>query len=183
MQGRRWASRAVGFAAIGLGVGPFLEHGALVALDFAVGLRPGGAGALVLNLGSEGVGEHVGAVAAAVVGQDPAHGDPGIVEEGVGPLPESGGGVFALVFQQFAVGQPRVVVDGGVDVTVPGPTLAVELALGSVEEVVIVKVGDAARLFDVHVHQIARSLVLVSAWTPRVRPNRGAGGRVGERQS
>src|SRR5690625_3081194 len=125
----------------------------------------------------------MGAVAAAGVGQDPAHGDPGIVEEGVGPLPGSGGGVFALVFQQFAVGQPRVVVDGGVDVPVPGPTLAVALALGSAEEFVPAAVGDASELFDIHVHQIARSLVLVSAWTPRVRPNRGAGGRVGERQS
>src|SRR5690625_7767938 len=125
----------------------------------------------------------MGAVAAAVVGQDPAHGDPGIVEEGVGPLPESGGGVFALVFQQFAVGQPRVVVDGGVDVPVPGPTLAVALALGSAEEFVPAAVGDAAELLDVHVQQIARSLVLVSAWTARFRTHRGASGRVGAPQA
>src|SRR5699024_9171478 len=107
----------------------------------------------------------------------------GMVEEVAGPSPESGGGLLALVFQQLAVGQPRMVVDGVVDVPVTGPALAVALALRAAEDLVATAVGYAAELLDVHVHQIARRLVLVAGRAPRVRPDRGTGGRIGERQA
>ena len=37
-------------------------------------------------------------------------------EVGIGPSPEPGGGLLALVAEELAVGQPGVVVDGVVDV-------------------------------------------------------------------
>jgi hypothetical protein len=66
--------------------------------------------------GGEGVAPEVGLVAGAVVGQDAGDGDSGGVEVGLGAVPERHGGVFALVGQDFAVGQPGVVIDGVVQV-------------------------------------------------------------------
>ena len=63
----------------------------------------------------------VGLVAGAVVGQHPLDGDPGGLEEGLGAGPEGGGGLLALVGQDLAVGQAGVVVDGVVQVAVAGP--------------------------------------------------------------
>jgi hypothetical protein len=72
------------------GCDPFIEHGAVVAFDFAVGLWPVRAGAFVLDVWAQGVFERVGAVAGAVVGQHPFDGDSAGFEVGVGAQPESG---------------------------------------------------------------------------------------------
>lgn len=59
------------------GVGPFVGEGAVEAFDFPVGLRAIGAGAFVGDgIVGEGGGEDAGAVARAVVGEDPFDGDP-----------------------------------------------------------------------------------------------------------
>src|SRR5690625_2979595 len=81
----------LGLAEVGAGVGPFLEHGAIEALDLAVGLRAVGPGAFVGDRLSERGGEDPGAVAGPVVGQYPAHGDAGGGEERVRALPERRG--------------------------------------------------------------------------------------------
>lgn len=64
---------------------------AVIALDVAGGT----ASSACVQFASEGVVEDAVAIARAVVGQDAAHGNAGIVEEGVGPLPEYSGGVLA----------------------------------------------------------------------------------------
>ncbi len=47
------------FGEVGLGVGPFLVEGAVESLDFAVGLRAVGAGLLVDDVGTDGLGEQL----------------------------------------------------------------------------------------------------------------------------
>ena len=77
-----------GFGAFGVAgvrplVGPFVEQGAVEAFDLAVGLRPVGPYAFVGDAGRcEGLGEQLGLVAGAVVGQDPFDGDAVGLEEG-----------------------------------------------------------------------------------------------------
>ena len=105
---------SLGVGAVGVGVGPFVGQGAVEAFDFAVGLGPVGAGAFVGDVRAEGGGEVAGSVAGAVVGQDAGDGDCVVGEPGVGASPERGGGVAAFVGEQFGVGQPGVVVQGGV---------------------------------------------------------------------
>lgn len=72
---------AFALAGVGAGVGPFLLQGAVEPLDLAVGLRPVGAGPLVLDpvLGQQ-VPEHPRAVAGPVVGHHPLGGDADGVE-------------------------------------------------------------------------------------------------------
>ncbi|GAA4158244.1 hypothetical protein GCM10022416_60210 [Actinomadura keratinilytica] len=97
----------------------------MVALDFAVGLQPERAGAFA---GDAGCGQEVApqtrAVARAVVGQYAADSGSGVGEEGLGALPERGGGVLAFVGQDLGAGRVGVVVDGGVQVPVAQHGLA-----------------------------------------------------------
>jgi len=107
---------ATGLAGVGPGVGPFEEHGALVAFDLPVGAGPIGAGSLVHDAG---LGEHAapeaGSVARSIVGQHAAYGDAVSGEERLGALPERDRGGSFLVGEDLAVGQAGVVVDGAVD--------------------------------------------------------------------
>jgi hypothetical protein len=96
---------AVGFGGVGVRVGPFVEQGPVEPLHLAVGLWPVGAGPFVADLVAERGGEQLGDVAAAVVGQDPADGDPAAGEVGVGAGPECGRGLFLLVGEDLAVGE------------------------------------------------------------------------------
>src|SRR5699024_1860738 len=140
-------------------VGPFVEHGAVVAFDFAVGLGPVGAGAFVLDLLTEGVFEGVGAVAGAVVGHHAFDGDPAGFEVGVGSGPEAGGGFFALIGQDLGVGQPGVVIDGVVQVHVARAPVGlcaglVAVASSASEDLVASAVGDASLFLDVDVDHL-----------------------------
>jgi hypothetical protein len=75
---------ALGFGGVGAGVGPLAGEGAVVALDFPVGLGTAGPGALVGDAQVvAGGGSEAGAVAAAVVGEDALDADPGGVVPGV----------------------------------------------------------------------------------------------------
>ena len=82
--------------------GPFFEQGAVEALDFAVG-----PGAVVPDAfagdGGRGVGlgEQLGLVAGAVVGQHPLGGDAMAGEERLGPLPVADRCALALVGQDL----------------------------------------------------------------------------------
>lgn len=176
------------FLAGGVGppVGPLVKEGAVEAFDLAVGLRPVGADLLVGDAGrGQGLGEQLGLVAGAVIGQDAIDGDALVREERVRPFPESDGGVLAFVGQDFAVGQAGVVVDGGVDVAVAdrggaasalvGGGLAVAVA-GCAADDAPAAVGDVAELLDVDVDQLARSGSFVAADDP-------AGGPVHEGQA
>ncbi len=62
----------------------------------------------------------------AVVGQYPLAGDPGLSEEGVGPLPEVGGGFLRFVGGDLPVGETEVVVDGSVRIVIAGAPAVLE---------------------------------------------------------
>jgi hypothetical protein len=143
-----------------------------VAVDLAIGLRAVGPGALVddAGLGQRG-GEVPGAVARAVVGQDPLDaGDAGLGEERSGAAPEPGRGVLAFVVEQFGVGQPRVVVDGVVQVGVARSAAPVAPARSASEDLVPAADGDVAQLLDVDVDHVAGTFVLVAADHPAGGP-------------
>src|ERR1700679_1715955 len=110
---------AVGFAGAGLGVGPLVGQGAVEPLDLAVGLGPVGAGPVVGDAQlSAGGGPVTGAGAGTGVADRPFDRDPGGGEPGVRAGQERGGGFLALVGQDLGVGQPGVVVQGGVQAAV-----------------------------------------------------------------
>src|ERR1039458_8582830 len=85
--------------------------------------------------------------------------------EGAGSLPEGGSCLFALVVQDFGVGEPGMVVDGVVEVGVAAAGLGVVTgALLSPDGAVPSAVGDASELLDVEVNEIARLGGLVADW-------------------
>src|SRR4051794_41369497 len=103
-----------GFGAVGAGVGPFLQQGAVQAFDLAVGLWPVGAGAFVGDAGrGHGLAPGGGFVAGAVVGQHPFDGDAAGGGERLGAGPESGGGGFSFVGGGLAVGPAGGGIGGG----------------------------------------------------------------------
>src|SRR5215469_4189353 len=141
-----------GFGGVGAGVGPFVGQGAVVSLDFAVGLRPVGAGALGrdVQLGAGG-GPVPGAVAGAVVADDAFDGDAECGVPGVRAGEERGGGVLALVGQDLGVGEPGMVVQRGVQVAVAqdrgaawAGAVPVAVAGGLAEDAPAAAVGDVA---------------------------------------
>src|SRR5690606_2889738 len=80
---------AGGLVVVGAGVGPFEEHGALVAFDFPVGAGPVRAGSFVGDAGcGERMAPEAGAVTRSIVGQHPADSDAVAGEERLGALPE-----------------------------------------------------------------------------------------------
>ena len=81
---------------VGADVGPFLEHGAIEALYFSIGLGPIGPGAPVFD-GAESFGEGHASITATVVGEDLFDRDPQFAEPGSGPIPEASRGVLALI--------------------------------------------------------------------------------------
>src|SRR5215468_253224 len=118
-----------GFCGVGLCVGPFLGQGAVVALDFAVGLWPVGAGVFGGDAqAGAGGSPQVGDVTAAVVADDAFDGDPGCGVPGVRAGEERGCGFAGLVGQDLGIGQPGVIVEGGVQVAVAQVRAAVDLA-------------------------------------------------------
>ena len=115
---------AVGFGQVGTGVGPFLGEGPVESFDFAVGLRPVGAGPDVFDP-TEGGLEGLGSVTGPVVGHDRLDGDPVRGEELLGPLPEGGAGRPFDIGEGFDVAEPGVVIDRGVDMFIPSGLAAV----------------------------------------------------------
>ena len=131
---------------------------------FAVGLGPAGSGLLDLGAGS-GAGSmpQPGFIATAVVGDNPLRGDPDGDIPGGGASPESGCGGGFLVVQDLRIGDAGTVVDGGVDVPVPGIA-----APGRLLAVVAASpgspsapVGDPGQLFDVDMDQLTRRVALI----------------------
>src|SRR5690606_6802248 len=167
---------AFGVAGVGGGPGPLVFEGEVEPLDLAVGLRPVRPRALVLDPGvSRGLAEVLGAVAGAVVGQHPLHGDVVSGEPRQRPCQERRGGVAAFVVADLGVGQARAVVDSDVDVVVAElgarpatpPLLAAAGDAGSAAvDTPAAAVGDAALLFDVDVDQLAGPVALVAHHRP-----------------
>jgi hypothetical protein len=124
----------------------------------------GGAGELLA-----GLTPGIAAVAAAVVGQDSLDGDPASPEPALCAVQEPSSGLAGLVAVDLGIGQPGVVINGGVDEAVAGQGvmvaaalaagavgLAVALAGGAAQEPVATTSRDVAQLLDIDVDQGAR---------------------------
>jgi len=157
---------AVGLAGVGAGVGPFVEQGAVEALDLAVGLGPVGPAVLVDDavLGEGGV-EEAAPVGEVVVGQDAFDDDAPGTEPGFGSAPEGGAGGAGLIGEDLGVDEAAVVVDGAVEVGVadagsaPGPGGG----RGPAQDPVAAAGRDLAQLLDVNVDQLAGPGTFVAA--------------------
>jgi hypothetical protein len=157
------------FGVVGGCVRPLGCERPVESFDLPIRLRPVGAGAAMLGF-FQRCGEQLRAVARAVVCHHRADADAGIGEEGAGSLPEGGSCLFALVVQDFGVGEPGMVVDGVVEVGVAAAGLGVVTgALLSPDGAVPSAVGDASELLDVEVNEIARLGGLAS---PKLRLSR-----------
>ena len=158
-------------------VGPALDQGAVESLDLAVSLGPIGPGPLVGDpeLLAD-LAPLVAAVAAAVVGQHPLDDHPAVGEPGVGSGQEPGRRLLGLVGVDLGIGQPGVVIDGGVDEPMASQRvmvaaaaaagavgLAVGLAGGPAQEPVATTSGDVAQLLDIDVDQVAGMGVFLAA--------------------
>src|SRR4051812_48502696 len=116
--------------------------------------------------------ERKGLVAGAVVGLEALDGDAEVAEPCVGALPEPDRGDGFLVGQDFAVGNAAVTVDRGVDERVADSDAA---GLGDVAATPgspATACGDAAQLLDVHLDQLAGTVMFDAA------ADHGAGGTV-----
>src|SRR5205814_6949218 len=148
---------AFGVAGEDLPVGPFVGEGAVEPLHFAV--LPGAMRADELLPGAQG-GHGIaegGAVAVGegVVGDDALDGGDAVGGEvGGGAEREAGGGGAFFVRQDLGVGEPGVVVDGGVDVVVAGPA-GLPGPGAAAAGPPAAAAGDLAELFDVEVDQLA----------------------------
>src|SRR4051794_8323301 len=148
------------------GVGPLGTQGAAEAFDLAVG--PGAVRADELLPGTDrccGGGEVPGdPVVLGVVGDDPLDGDAVAGVEGRGAGEEAGAGGALLIVEDLGVGQPGVIVHGGVDVVIaqpPGAAWAGAAAVGAPAAAV----GDPAELLHIDVHQGPWPVVFVAVGT------------------
>ena len=116
-----------------------------------------------------------------VVGHDLPHGDAVSGEPGHGPGPEAGAGGAAFVGQDLGVGQPRMVIDGGVDVVVAEPSLAVGPLAASVHAPAAIG-WDPAELLDVDVDQVPGPVAFVPQRRRTGRTDHHPGDRVQARQ-
>src|SRR5699024_1710506 len=96
------------------------------------------------------------------------------------PGQELGAGGGLLVRQDLAVGQTAVVIDHRVDVVVADPFSLVLVRTGGLPAMraPAAPVGDLADLLDVHVHQLAGSVALVTHRRGLARADHLAGDRV-----
>src|SRR2546427_5275599 len=156
--------RAASFVAVAVdrAVGPASEQGADEAFSFAVGARPVGPGAQVLDserLAGDRVGR--GAVGGAVVGHQPLDPDPEGGEVGDRSAQEADRGHGLLIVEDFDIDEPGRVVDADVDVfpaKVVGPPMVA--TAGDAARVAVAGPSDLAALLDVDVGEIARRLLL-----------------------
>jgi hypothetical protein len=97
------------------GIGPLAQSGLNEALGFAVGLRRVRASAAVFEAHLKtNAAKAVGAIAAAVIGEQGADGDAVASEEVKGISEEGNGGVGFLIGEDLSEGQARVIVDSDV---------------------------------------------------------------------
>jgi hypothetical protein len=106
------------------------------------------------------------AVGEGVVGQHPLDGDAMAGEEHPGPAEEPGAAVAALIGQDFGIGQPGVVVDGGMDIVIAWAMLAVASALlkrVAAMNPMAATLTEPPELLDVHVDQLAWPEAFIAA--------------------
>ena|SRR5579864_8009120 len=141
------------------GVSPFAQGGLDEALGFAVGLRGVGAGAAVLEAQLlAGAAKLVGAIAAAIIGEQSAHADTVAGEELHRLAQKSDRGVGLLIGQDLGEGQARVIVDGNMQglptrMRAPTPTAAIAAPAYLLE---------AGHTLDIEVQQVSGSGAFVA---------------------
>src|SRR5215207_4727579 len=116
-------------------------------------------------------------VVLGVVGDHPLDADAVADVEGGGAGEEAGAGGALLVGKDLGIGQPGVVVDGGVDVVVAQPAMAAwagAAAVGSPSAAV----GDAAEFLHVDVQQRSGTVVLIAVGAAPCRPDDLTGHRI-----
>jgi hypothetical protein len=110
------------------------------------------------QLGHHGLDLAAVAVGEGVVSQHPLDGDVVGGEEAAGPAQESCAGGATLVGQDLGIGQPGVVIDGGMDLVIARavvPIPAAMLARVAAMDAVAAAVTQPPELLDVHVEQLA----------------------------
>ena len=108
--------------------------------------------------GLPGVAEQVAAIADAVVGHDPAHGDALAGEPDDGPGEEAGAGIAGLVVQDLDIGGPGMVVDADMDILEADLAVLADAAAGDAVSGLV----EAGEPLDVEMDEIARPPPLVA---------------------
>lgn len=146
-----------GVALVGVGpvfgIGPLVQRGLDEAFCLAIGLRRVGSGAAVPDVELlAGEPEAVGAVTAAVVGEQGAHADAVGGEEGACLVEEGDGGFGLLVDEQLGKSHARVIVDGDMQgQRARMHALAAQPAIAAQHDL-----AEAGHSLDVQMHQVAR---------------------------
>src|SRR6185436_8893003 len=131
---------------VGAGVGPFAQAGLDEALGLAVGARRIGSGADMAQPGlAAGGAKVVASISRTVVGHDSLDGDAVAGEPAERPVEEGDGARLLLVGQDLGVGEPRGIVDAGMQHVIPDAAVAVDP--GMVAGDAVADAVDAAKLF------------------------------------
>ena len=137
---------------VGFGVGPFFGEGLDEAFGFAVGLRAIGSGAFVLDAELEAfVGEGVGEVGGAVIGEDAFDVDTVCGVEGESLMEGADDAGDGLVVVDAGKAQSGVIVDGDVEGLVAGPFVAIGAVAGAAHPWFV----EARELFHIQMQEIA----------------------------
>jgi hypothetical protein len=141
------------------GVGPLAQGGLDEAFGFAIGLRRVRASAAVFeaHVKTNAV-KLVGAIAAAVIGEQGAHGDAMASEEVNGILEKGNGGVGLLIGEDASEGQARVVVDGDMQ-GLPAGMLVLTAAAAVPAPADLLEAGHA---FDIEMEKIPGKGMLIA---------------------
>ena len=142
---------------IGPGIGPLAQAGLDEAFGFAIGargIRPGSQ--LAQAMMGAGLPEHPAAIAVAVVGHDPLDRNAVDGKPGERAFEKTGGGFLALVWQDFAVGEPAGVIDADVQALPADPVMPIDCA-GAASGDAMANALDASELLGVDMDQLART--------------------------
>ena len=141
------------------GVGPLAQSGLDEAFGFAIGLRRVRACAAVFEAHLQtSLAKLVGAIAAAVIGEQSAD-DDAVASEEVNRLPEEGdGGVSLLIGEDASEGQARVIIDSDVQ-GLPARMFMLTTAAAITAPRDLLEAGHA---LDVEMEEIARKGMLIA---------------------
>src|SRR5712664_4792178 len=138
------------------GVNPFAEGGLDEAFSFPVGARCVGARKVMAKAELQAsLAESARAVAVAVVGEQPANAQSGVI--GHGSVKKSNCGSAGEVGQDLGDGHAGVIVNGDVEILPPTMMLPAPAPIGSNDHF-----SKTAQMFDIEMEQIAGSGVLVA---------------------
>ena len=131
--------------------------------DFAVGLGSAGSGLFDSSSGCfAGAVPVPGSVTRSVVGDDPLAFDPDCFEPSGCSLPEVGSSFALLIVEDLRIDNPGTVVQSGVNVSIPSPSVFGMLALVTLATgPPSTTLGDTRDLLDINMDQLTRVLPLI----------------------